>query len=172
MSSISTHEKIFRRGNGQSVSYSEMVRIIANYIKEDTTRKYEITVGTDSQSHDTTKMVEVIALSRIGSGGIFFYHTDYVTKIRSLKTKIVEETSRSLSNAEGLLDEVQLQLLEDGIDIDKLNIHFVIHCDIGHAGKTKELINEITGWVEASGYDCVIKPDSYTASGIANKISK
>ena len=48
-------------------------------------------------------------------------------KIKSTEEKIVEETSRSLENAEGLLDTVQLYLLEKDIDIDKLNIHFVIH---------------------------------------------
>lgn len=117
-------------------------------------------------------MVEVIAVHRIGHGGIFFYRTEYIRKIKSLKEKIVEETSRSLENAEGLIDEVGLRLLEDDIDIDELNIHFQIHCDIGHYGKTSALIKEIVSWVHSCGYEAVIKPDSYAASGIANKISK
>lgn len=33
-------------------------------------------------------------------------------------------------------------------------------------------IIEIVGWVTACGYKCEIKPNSYTASGIANKLSK
>lgn len=36
----------------------------------------------------------------------------------------------------------------------KLNIHFVIHCDIGHAGKTQALIKEIVSWVQSCGYEC------------------
>lgn len=164
--------KKFYRGNGQIVTYDETMKVIADYIMEDTKSDYEITVGTDSQNHDLTKMVEVIAVHRVGKGGIFFYRTEYVRKIRVLKEKIVEETFRSLENAEGLLDTVQLYLLEKDIDIDKLNIHFVIHCDIGHAGKTQALIKEIVSWVQSCGYECQIKPDSYAASGIANKISK
>lgn len=31
---------------------------------------------------------------------------------------------------------------------------------------------EIVGWVTSCGYKCEIKPNSYTASGIANKFSK
>lgn len=165
-------DKQFRRGNGQLVSYDEMITIIAKYIMEDTAQPYEITVGTDSQNHDRTKIAEVIAVHRVGYGGIFFYYTEHVRKILSLKEKIVEETSRSLANAEGLLDGVQFCLLENDIDIDNIDIHFVIHCDIGHEGKTKALIKEIVSWVHSCGYECMIKPDSYAASGIANKISK
>lgn len=164
--------KVFHRGNGESVTYDKMMKLIADYISKDTNQSYEITVGTDSQNHNKTKMVEVIAIHRIGHGGIFFYRTEYIRKIKALKEKIIEETSRSLENAQGLLDEVGLYLLEDGIDIDELNVHFKIHCDIGHYGKTSPLIKEIVSWVHSCGYEAVIKPDSYAASGIANKISK
>lgn len=164
--------KRFKRGNGTSVSYDEMVRLIADYIAKDSQKDYEITVGTDSQNHSDTKIVETIVLHRVGDGGIFFYYVEHIRRIRSLKEKIVEETSRSLSNAEGLLDDIELLLMEQGIDIDKLNIHFQIHCDIGHRGRTQALIKDITSWVTSMGYDCAIKPESYAASGVANKISK
>lgn len=164
--------KIFHRGNGEPVTYSKMMKLIADYISKDINQEYEITVGTDSQNHSRTKMVEVIAIHCVGHGGIFFYRTDFIRKIKSLKEKIFEETSRSLENAQGLLDEVELFLLEKGIDIEELNVHFKIHCDIGHYGKTSTLIKEIVSWVHSCGYEAVIKPDSYAASGIANKISK
>lgn len=166
------YNKIFKRGNGTSVSYEEMIEIVSQYIAQDVTKEYEITIGTDSQNHSHTKMVEVIAIHRVGDGGIFFYHCEYVRKIRSIKEKIIEETSRSLANASGFLDEVQLNLIDKDIDLDKINIHFQIHCDIGHKGRTSALIKEITSWVNSMGYECLIKPESYTASGIANKFSK
>lgn len=165
-------EKLFRRGNGTSVSYDEMTTIIANYIAAAPNYEYEITVGTDSQNHSRTKIVEVICVHRIGDGGIFFYYVDYVNKIRTLKNKIIEETSRSINNATGLIDEVSVKLIDYNIDIDNLKVHFQIHCDIGHYGKTAALIKEITTWVESLGYEAVIKPNSYAASGIADKISK
>lgn len=40
--------KIFHRGNGGTVTYDEMMQLIANYISQDTLQEYEITVGTDS----------------------------------------------------------------------------------------------------------------------------
>ena len=169
-------DKIFRTGDGKTVSYAGMVSLIANYIKRNPDADYEITVGTDSQNHEATKIVEVIAVCCIGHGGIFFYHVDYIDRINDLRQKIYEETSRSLENAHGLLDEIYLQIVENDeeFDLDKLNIHFVVHCDIGRSrkSKTRVLVQEIMGWVEAEGFECVIKPDSYTASGIANKFSK
>lgn len=165
-------EKLFIRGNGEKVTRDRMAQLIAAYISEKPSADYEITVGTDSQNHSMTKMVEVIAIHRVGDGGIFFYFSEYVPKIQSLKAKITAETARSLENAYGLTDDVGLYLLEKDIDIDKLNINFQVHCDIGYYGKTRELIAEITAWVESCGYECHIKPESYAASGIANMISK
>ena len=49
-----------------------------------------------------------------------------------------------------------------------------LHIDAGYSdiGKTKELIPMLTGWVRACGYDCKVKPESFTASSIADKITK
>ena len=108
-------EKLFRRGNGTSVSYDEMTTIIADYIATAPNYEYEITVGTDSQNHSRTKIVEVICIHRVGDGGIFFYYVEYVNKIRTLKNKIIEETSRSINNATGLIDEVSVKLIDYNI---------------------------------------------------------
>lgn len=165
-------DKKFTRGNGEIVSYEEMIDIICNYIIKDISAEYEITVGTDSQNHSDTKMVEVIALHNVGNGGIFFYNAEHIKRISLLKDKIIEETNRSLTNANGLLEAIQFNLIDKDVDIEGLNLHLQIHCDIGNKGKSKSLISQIINWVNQMGYDCLIKPNSYTASGIANKISK
>ena len=165
-------QKYFIRGNGTQCNYEEMIKHIAKYIIKNKDKELELTIGTDSQNHTQTKIVEVVSIHTIGSGGIYFYHTDYITKIRSIKEKILEETNRSLNIANGFIDALALELIDYDIDLDELNVHFYIHCDIGHNGKTSMLISEIVNWVHAMGYDCVIKPDSYAASGIANKITK
>ena len=55
-----------------------------------------------------------------------------------------------------------------------MNSTFTIHVDAGRSekGKTKELIPELVGWIKSCGYDCEVKPDSFVASSIADKISK
>ena len=163
---------MFRSANGKEITMDGIIDRIARYIAEDPSASYEITVGTDSQNHGQTKMVEVIAVHRKGSGGIYFYNIEFVRRISNLKQKINEETSRSLNIANGLIDRLELTLLDGGIDITLLNISFQIHCDIGRYGRTNMMIREITNWVTSYGYVCLIKPYSYAASGIANKYSK
>ena len=163
---------VFRAASGKEMSMDEIASRVAGYLMEDTDAQYEITVGTDSQSGKETKMVEVIAVHRKGRGGIYFYNIEYLPLIRNLRQKINEETGRSLLVANELLSALETPLLEKDYTIDDLHVAFQIHCDIGTHGKTSMLIKEITRWVTGQGYICLIKPYSYTASGIANKYSK
>jgi predicted RNase H-related nuclease YkuK (DUF458 family) len=171
-------EKLFTRGNRDrtKVTYDEMIDVIANYIAEDPDAEYDITIGTDSQNHKNTRIVEVIAVCRLGDGGKFFYFREDIPKIKVLKEKIIEETNRSIQNATGFIDKLQYRLIDFDIDLDKMfdenRLGFAVHADIGRRGKTKELIKEICAWIEASGFEARIKPDSYAASGVANMLSK
>lgn len=163
----------FFRSSGKIISGAEVIKIVADYIRAEPEAAYEFTIGTDSQTFaDNTKIVEVIAVRRTGRGGIFFYNPNRIPRVQTLREKIYEETSRSLQIADGLLIDVECILEDEGINIDELNIKLQIHCDIGKNGKTSELIKEIVGWVTASGYECLIKPESYTANSIADKYSK
>lgn len=127
--------------------------------------KFTIAVGTDSQAFSSVKVVSVIAVHCEGNGGIYFYETFKFPQL-SIHDKILNEAVLSLNLASTITP-----ILEKSLDF-KDGISFQIHCDIGEDGKTKKYINEITGMVKACDYDCVIKPDSFAASGIANKYSK
>ena len=161
-----------KRPSGEKVNMTQIIEIVKNYILQEPKAKYTFTVGTDSQNFNITKMVEVIAIHRVGKGGLFFHNIEYLPRIASIRQKITTETQKSLELADGLLEQLELSLMDYNICLDDLDLEFQIHCDIGTQGKTKELITEITMWVESQGYNCCIKPDSYTASGIANKYSK
>ncbi|MBO4681789.1 MAG: ribonuclease H-like YkuK family protein [Clostridiales bacterium] len=163
---------MFKTAQGQVMSVPDIAKKIFEFIMSDKTNSYEITVGTDSQNFDRTKMVEVIAVHRKGRGGTYFYNIEFVRRITNLKQKINEETSRSLLVANDLLDRLQETFLENDMLMEDLDVSFQIHCDIGRAGKTSVLIKEIVSWVTSQGYVCLIKPDSYAASDIADKYSK
>ena len=107
-----------------------------------------IIVGTDSQNFDQTKCVSVICVIAKGKGGIFFYEVSRIPLIRDVRRKLHVETNDSLPIA--------------------------IHVDAGNSrnGKTRELIPELVGWIKACGYDCSVKPDSFVASTIADRLSK
>ena len=145
------------------VTINQAFQIIKRYIQEQPEERYEITVGTDSQNSDVTKVAFVIAIWRVGKGGIFFYEIESIEKITNLQQKIYYETNLSLERASQLT-----KMLQD----EGLSCNVSIHVDIGRNGPTAKIIPEIVGWVTSCGYKCEIKPHSYAASAIANKLSK
>lgn len=148
------------------VSIEQMTKHIHDYVNKDTNKQYVITVGTDSQKHDLTKVVLVVAIHTVGYGGIFFYDIKHVDNIKSLQQKIYFETSLTLE----LAMELTKRFAEENIQ-QKIGVHVDIGDDPVKC-KTSSLVKEIVGWVTSSGFECFIKPNAYTASCIADKISK
>ena len=130
----------------------------------------QIIVGTDSQNFSDTKMVSVIAVICEGHGGIFFYEISHKDRIKDVRVKLTTETAESLELITRLVDLLKAEKYEEL----RQNSLMELHIDAGYSdiGKTKELIPMLTGWVRACGYDCKVKPESFTASSIADKISK
>ena len=157
----------FLRNDGTVVEIDDIIEIGKKYILEEPEAKYEISVGTDSQNSSRTKLVQVITFRRVGHGGIFFYTSEYVQLIDNLRLKIYEETSRSIEIAQFFFNK-----FIKTFNCDDYDITFYIHCDIGNSGVTQQFVREIKGWIQSCGYNCLIKPESYTASGIADKLSK
>lgn len=157
----------------KSITYGEVSIEKIRTILEDKLIKNEglslsITVGTDSQSFcEYTKMVGVVAICFERKGGIFFYDCEYVRPITNLHEKLIHETNKSIEIATALFEELQKSEIPELTDC-----HITIHSDIGKNGPTKQLISEIVGWITACGFECEIKPNSFAASTIANKISK
>lgn len=150
----------------------QMINIIANYIRSNckTSENFNLIVGTDSQNYSDTKIVVVIAVQNVGHGGIFFYDILRIKRIDNIKQKLLYETSMSLKYANKLISQFENFCKETGFDFN--NINFCIHVDAGKNGKTSALIPELVSWVRACGYDCKVKPDSFAASSIADKLSK
>lgn len=147
------------------VSIDKMVKLINEFIHKDKGYEYKISIGTDSQNKTLTKVVIVVAIHKVGRGGIFFYDIKHVPKITNVRQKIYYETALSLELASLLSQSFAEQNIQQDIEI---------HADIGNnkKGKTYELISEITGWIKGAGYSCQIKPYSTTASCIADRLSK
>lgn len=145
------------------VTFEEMINIIKNFISKQPESRYKISVGTDSQNFGYTKMVVVVAVHRVGKGGIFFYSINRIEKINSISQKLLHETSVSLELA---------TKLSDTFEKEEINYDISIHVDAGENGQTSKMIPEIIGWIKACGFQCETKPNSYAASSIADKFSK
>ena len=155
------------------VNTEQMIALMNDFYKRNLKydSAYEMTVGTDSQNFSDTKIVKVLAFVCVGHGGIYFYEVTHVPKISDVRVKLNYETQLSLDLANEVMEVMSREKEYENL---YLNSHFAIHVDAGESnkGKTKELIPGIVGWIKAYGYDCVVKPDSYTASSIADRISK
>lgn len=153
-----------------NVNFEQIIQIMRSfYNKHSAFGHCNVIIGTDSQNFSDTKMVSAIVMQCEGKGGIYFYCVEMVPRIADVRQKLNYETQRSLEYADKLL-EVMLDKDEDLFS----SISFSIHIDAGHSdrGKTKELIPSLVGWIHACGYECQVKPDSFAASTIANRISK
>lgn len=146
------------------LSFAGMLHRIQEFIAADNTGKIIITVGTDSQVFSTaTKYVTVVAVYRQGKGGQFYRSLEVVKGKQSLQDRIYRETTRSIEIAGEL---------KYGLRLHHLFYDIEIHLDCGENGESRQLIQQLTGWVKSCGYTPRIKPESYTASTIADKYTK
>lgn len=131
---------------------------------------FNLIVGTDSQNHSETKVVSVVAIVCEGHGGIFFYTQKKVPLVNSIREKLEKETGESLKIAMELLESLEMPFYREFME----NVPLSIHIDAGTTSrsKTASLVDGLIGWVKAVGLNCEVKPDSFVASSIADRISK
>lgn len=165
---------MFQTGSGVSISFEDIPEKLLNFYK--THKEYgeqiDIIIGTDSQNFpEKTKVVTVIAMVCNCHGGIYMYEIKKVDTITNVKQKLQLETGDSLLLAQSLVD-----ILESDSKYNEMykSCELSIHVDAGNSehGKTKKLIPELVGWINSCGYNAKVKPDSFAASSIADRISK
>ena len=117
------------------IEFSDVVEKIVDKINKNPHDTFNITIGTDSQNFDITKIVLVIVLEMVGKGGMFFYQVSKINRIDDIRAKLFTETQMSLECADELLKLFEKQFEKNGFDYTRLN--FSIHVDAGENGKTK-----------------------------------
>ena len=139
---------------------------ILSFIYEKQNNQYKLIIGTDSHPGlSESVFVTAIVIYRVGHGGRYYYHKQNVKMKSGFKKRIFHEVSRSLTVASKLTD---LLSNED----ESLLLDVEIHIDVGENGPSSSIIKEVVGMVIGSGYDALIKPDSYAASNVADRYTK
>ena len=109
----------------------------------------------------------VIAVIEHGKGGFWFHTIDWTKRFgkTELRVKIYNETHRSIEVAKYIFDWFYQA---------EVDVNIMIHADLGKGrfSKTAEMIREVVGWIEAEGFPAEVKPQSWAASSIADRISK
>lgn len=163
---------MWKTGSGVDIEFNKIPdKLIDFYNKmKPYNSDFDLIIGTDSQNHDRTKLVRVICMTCSGHGGIFFHETINIDLIQDVRQKLHTETNESLTIAEQLVELLEKPEFEELY----FNVPISIHIDAGNSekGKTRELIPELIGWVRSCGWECEIKPASFAASSIADRLSK
>lgn len=161
------------------MTFEEVIEEIVAIMAEDPQKRYEIVVGTDC--HDTPPeekekaphssqlkpqppvmdFVSAIIIHRIGKGARYFWRRSREENVYTLREKIYREAYLSFELAQAIMRELQHRTM--------LDFNLEIHVDVGERGRTRELIDEVVGYIRASGLAVKTKPDSYGASTVADK---
>jgi len=149
------------------VTIGRMIEEIAKFVHEDPGSFYRLVIGSDSQTKvvDGKKQIDfvtAIVIHRQGKGARYFWNKDKVARVPLLREKIYTETERSLALAHDLVPELRKAITPAKYDLE-------IHIDVGPLGQTREMIKEVVGMVNGSGYTAKTKPESWGASSVADK---
>lgn len=161
-------------------SLEEVIVEVTRFMAEAPERRYEITIGTDSQcykngSGSETDFVSVVVIHRVGRGGRYFWRKTKKDRAMALREKVYEEATLSLMLAMelgGLLKERLNQIETAGAEeVSRIEPAYTleIHVDIGVNGPTREMIREIVGMIRGNGFTVRTKPEAYAASIVADK---
>ncbi|MCM3441768.1 ribonuclease H-like YkuK family protein [Metabacillus halosaccharovorans] len=160
----------------KKMSFQTVLERIKGFMLKDPRSEYVLSIGSDSHVHQTeTKFITAVHLHRVGKGawGCLKNHT-VKRPITSIREKISMETALSQEIAYYFISKYLMELSDILIPFadEGADLIFEIHLDIGRRGMTKELIQEMTGRIEAMGIEAKIKPESYTAFSYANRYTK
>ncbi|APH05478.1 ribonuclease H-like YkuK family protein [Bacillus weihaiensis] len=160
----------------KNMSFHTVIDRLKEFIEKDPRSTYVLSIGSDSHVHQKeTKFITAIHLHRVGKGAWGCLKNEMAQRpIMSVREKISMETALSIEIAYYFtsqylndLSDLLIPYSDEGADLI-----FEIHLDIGKKGMTKELIQEMTGRIEAMGIEAKIKPNSYTAFSYANRFTK
>ncbi len=159
-------EAKFQSAGGETVTGSEVVRAIMEFMRAAPKFSYRITIGTDSEVEGgmATEFVTAVVVHRIGNGGRYFWRRVHLGKFHTVRDRIIKEVLISLEAAKQLLGE-----LERAAKGESLDWEFEIHADIGKNGKTSAMIREVVAMIRANNFSARTKPGSYAASCVADR---
>ena len=124
----------------------------------------EIHVGCDSHFvKEKCIFALVIAVYEPGKGGTYFFARNKIprSKSKNMKVRLLKETEKALRIADTIRDRVGL---------DDIYVHLDINPNKKY--KSSQVFTSATSWVRAQGYNCVVKPDAWASSWLADSYAK
>lgn len=163
MEQTTVAQQKWRTGNGMPVQQpvTEAIRLILMKEKEEG-HELKVCIGTDSQvKGKTTLFATAIVFIRKGKGGFMFVHTETTTQKMSIKQRMLQEVSMSVTTAFELCSI-----------FTAFNVDMEVHADINTnpAFKSNDAFKDAMGYIMGMGFAFRAKPDAFASSSCANKI--
>ena len=153
----------FKSALGIDHNPNEIASAIIEFMKADSERAYNVTIGTDSELYGKTSadFVTAIVVHRIGNGARYFWRRMKIENLHTMRDRILKEVMISLETA-----KLALARLEE---LNAPEFSLEIHIDAGENGETKKMIQELVGIIRANDFEAKTKPESYAASSVADR---
>jgi uncharacterized protein len=145
--------------------FEGLIKELVFYVREKPECRYQIVVGTDSQSGGEVQLVSAVGIWRIGNGGRYFWAKSALINCPSLRDRIYKETIQSITLMQELKSALKDKLGEEFFWDNQI----VVHIDVGYNGPTREFIDGVVGMVRGFGFEAAIKPDSFGAFVLADR---
>lgn len=146
------------------ICFVDAVDALAAFYNEFPEDAYCLIVATDSQPHKQYSVFATsIILHRVGKGATFVVKRDKVMRKMHMRSRIWEEAKRSIEMAHKFIEWLDPRIGK--------NNNVEIHIDTSPAGKTRDMIRALTGFVEAQGFTARVKPDAPGVK-VADRFSK
>jgi predicted RNase H-related nuclease YkuK (DUF458 family) len=122
----------------------------------------KVCIGTDSQVRGKNiGFATVIVFLREGKGGFMFINSEVVVQKMSIRERMIQEVSRSVTLA------YELSSIWDKYDL-ALEIHADINTDASF--KSNVALKEAMGYIKGMGYEFKAKPNAFASSSCADKV--
>lgn len=150
---------------GRLMAFDLMTAELADRIRLQAENAVRLIVATDSQPSLPIRFETVVIL--VIPGQIRAYNRRLATMgPMALAERMWTETAMSLMVAEAILAD----LTGRGIPVDRSA--FELHVDVGENGESRTARQQAMGMVTGAGYAVKVKPESWAASRVADRLTK
>lgn len=166
-------EGVWKNADEKRTTVKELYEWISR-AQADKNNEYELIVGTDSQRRGRQFcFITAVCLRKLGKGSDYRYNEHFVPShdfVQSGKGRRVKGNQKLR-----MFTEVERSVAVATELFDRTGFLPIIHIDASEKAKrefTSEFSDELAGMAKASGFDCILKPESFVASSIADRHSK
>ena len=147
----------WKDADSEDISLEEIIETISN-------KKYEVHVGCDSHKIGGRYIfATVIAAYEPGKGGTYFFkrHKTKDSALNNLSVRLLKEAEFSI-------------VVSNKLRKTNNSLNITVHLDINPNKKyaSSKFLTSAVSWVKSSGYECLVKPQAWASSSLADAYAK